>query len=163
MQGTCGRATTCSRCGALHDHGACSTEAVKYPNCSGARDANSKECSRLRKEIAVLKRKPCDHSKRREVAAVLRRKSSRQRRGTEVTARSRESLRPSQVTPVVASVKESSSKLLRPTRIPDHRLTTKKMQRLGYLSKPRFENCRGMPKTQKREEIAESLYDATKQ
>lgn len=162
VQGTCGKPATCSRCGTSHDHGVCTTEAAKCVNCSGAHDANSKECPRLRKETAVLKRMARDHSTRREAATVLRRKHSRQRRGRKVAARSHEPPRPSQTRSVPAPLKESSSMLRRPTKIPNDRPATSNAETWPSLETP-VQKLQGHATTRNREEIAAFSNDTTEE
>lgn len=77
--GVCNKAIICSRCGGSHEDGNCVTQTAKCVNCHGAHDAKSKECPRLKKESAVLRRMTRDNSTRREATDTLRRKRSRRR------------------------------------------------------------------------------------
>lgn len=75
VAGTCTSQTKCSRCGADHTNEQCTGSPVQCANCSGAHEATSKECPRLRREVEICKRMARDNSSHKAAAAHVRRKS----------------------------------------------------------------------------------------
>lgn len=88
IKSVCANNAVCPRCAESHLEDACRATVLKCPNCGGSHEASSKDCPRVRKEFAVLKRMVRDHSTHREAAATLRRRRHRHRKAQRKTAQS---------------------------------------------------------------------------
>lgn len=80
IKSVCTNTTVCPRCAEPHTADACRATSLKCRNCDGPHDAASKECPRIKKEIAIIKQMVRDNSTHREAAERVRRRRSRRRR-----------------------------------------------------------------------------------
>lgn len=81
VSAVCKSETTCQRCGGSHKVENCDTAVpLKCPNCSGAHEATSKECPKIKEEIRVLRKMVRDNSTHREAVTSIRRHRRRPKR-----------------------------------------------------------------------------------
>lgn len=79
VSSVCENQAACPRCAEPHAADECSATVMKCSNCRGSHEASSKNCPRIKKEMAILKEMVRDHSSHREAAAKIRRRRSRRR------------------------------------------------------------------------------------
>lgn len=79
VSSVCENETVCPRCAEPHAADKCAATVMKCPNCHGSHEATSKDCPKIKTEMAILKEMARDHSSHREAAAKIRKRRSRRR------------------------------------------------------------------------------------
>lgn len=86
VKGVCTSSAVCPRCAEPHTADACRAETLKCGNCDGPHDAASKDCPRIKREIAVIKQMVRDSSTHKEAAERVRRRRNRRRKRSRQSA-----------------------------------------------------------------------------
>lgn len=102
VKGVCPNSLLCPRCAEPHAEDTCRATVLKCSNCNGCHAASSKDCPRIKKEVAVLKQMVRDNSSHREAAETIRRRRRRHRTSSKKAEKRKES-GPSIAAPTVSS------------------------------------------------------------